>query len=421
MHRDMAQTLADDAVERQVVVLFHQPVPAPVLPRAPGRTHRDRAQINGRIRGQQRRHDRHTATSITKWPALRSPHADRKEDKKRALLKRTTPKVTNSMLGTMIGCDPKTIQRIRNKPKHNLDNSTRQELWKAISGQDVFPWETEVGAQIGVMSDLVRNGPPGELLNAYKFSGTDSLDVVRELDQCGRADLTPRELAHLLVAYYWILSFINMRVTVEIKPYVKDYPLIINVWRRYLDSLEDVPWATVFRGRISMNEFGGRWSSMSADERESEAIRREVESKNHIKAMMDYGETMENADATHNALAIASRLNQDKYYRELGQRLMEAFDYSTLEKFETAIENEYKNSNEEDAKDFRNFFVWAKKHGFPNDDESKRVLGRGNGQRRARRRRWTRRAGCASEIAQGAAESEGMGEEGLDMAIRPIV
>ena len=86
MHRDMAQALADDAVERQVVVLFHQPVPAPVLPRAPGRTHRDRVQINGRIRGKQRRHDRHTATSITKWPAPRSPHADRWADKKRALL-----------------------------------------------------------------------------------------------------------------------------------------------------------------------------------------------------------------------------------------------------------------------------------------------------------------------------------------------
>ena len=32
--RDMAKSLADDAVERQVVVLLHQPVPAPVLPRA---------------------------------------------------------------------------------------------------------------------------------------------------------------------------------------------------------------------------------------------------------------------------------------------------------------------------------------------------------------------------------------------------
>ena len=82
MHRDMAQALADDAVERQVVVLLHQPVPAPVLLRAPGRTHRDRAQINGRIRDRQRRHDRHTATPRMKWPAPRSPHPDHWADKK---------------------------------------------------------------------------------------------------------------------------------------------------------------------------------------------------------------------------------------------------------------------------------------------------------------------------------------------------
>ncbi len=47
MYRDMAQPLADDTVEPQVVVLGHQLVPAPVLPRAPSRAHRDRAQING--------------------------------------------------------------------------------------------------------------------------------------------------------------------------------------------------------------------------------------------------------------------------------------------------------------------------------------------------------------------------------------
>ena len=69
MHRDMAQALADDAVERQVVMLRHEPVPAPVFPRAKGWTHPDRAQINGGSRGRQRRHDRHTATSRTKWPA----------------------------------------------------------------------------------------------------------------------------------------------------------------------------------------------------------------------------------------------------------------------------------------------------------------------------------------------------------------
>ena len=86
MHRDMAQPFADDTVEPQVVVLGHQSVPAPVLLRPPGRAHRDRAQINGRIRGRQRRHDRHTATSRTKWSAPRSPHAGRRADKKRALL-----------------------------------------------------------------------------------------------------------------------------------------------------------------------------------------------------------------------------------------------------------------------------------------------------------------------------------------------
>ena len=62
---DMAQPLADDAVER-LVVLLHHPVPASVFPRPPGRTHRDRAQINRRIRGRQRHHDRHTATGRTK-------------------------------------------------------------------------------------------------------------------------------------------------------------------------------------------------------------------------------------------------------------------------------------------------------------------------------------------------------------------
>ena len=91
MHRDMAQPLADDTVEPQVVVLGHQPVPAPVLLRPPGRAHRDPAQINGRIPGRQRRHDRHTATSRTKWPAPRSPHAGRRADKKRALDARRRP------------------------------------------------------------------------------------------------------------------------------------------------------------------------------------------------------------------------------------------------------------------------------------------------------------------------------------------
>ena len=66
-------------------MLRHQPVPAPVLLRAPGRAHRDRAQINGQILGRQRRHDRHTATSRTEWPAPTSAHDARQADKKLAL------------------------------------------------------------------------------------------------------------------------------------------------------------------------------------------------------------------------------------------------------------------------------------------------------------------------------------------------
>ncbi len=67
VHRNMAQALADDAVKRQVVVRRHQPVPAPVLPRTPGRAHLDRAQINRPILGWQPHHDRQTATSRTEW------------------------------------------------------------------------------------------------------------------------------------------------------------------------------------------------------------------------------------------------------------------------------------------------------------------------------------------------------------------
>ena len=73
--RDMAQTLAEHAMKRQVVMGRHQLVPAPVFLRAPGRTHRDRAQINGAIPCQQRSHGRHNVTSKTKWPAPESAEA----------------------------------------------------------------------------------------------------------------------------------------------------------------------------------------------------------------------------------------------------------------------------------------------------------------------------------------------------------
>ena len=73
--RDMAQALAEYAMKRQIVMGRHQPVPAPVFLRAPGRTHRDRAQINATSRCRQRSHARHTATSKTKWPVPASAAA----------------------------------------------------------------------------------------------------------------------------------------------------------------------------------------------------------------------------------------------------------------------------------------------------------------------------------------------------------
>ena len=68
----MAQAFAEHAMKRQVVMPRHQPVPAPVFLRAPGRAHHDRAQINGAILCRQRSHGRHTATPKTKWSAPKS-------------------------------------------------------------------------------------------------------------------------------------------------------------------------------------------------------------------------------------------------------------------------------------------------------------------------------------------------------------
>ena len=73
--RNVAQAFAEHAMKRQVVMPRHQPVPAPVFLRAPGRAHHDRAQINGAILCRQRSHGRHTATSKTKWPAPKSASA----------------------------------------------------------------------------------------------------------------------------------------------------------------------------------------------------------------------------------------------------------------------------------------------------------------------------------------------------------
>ena len=85
MHRDMAQALAEHAMERQVMVLLHQTVPAPVLPITPGRAHRNRTQVNQRIKGRQRLHDMHSAIAKTEWPEPKSGQTHRYANKRIAL------------------------------------------------------------------------------------------------------------------------------------------------------------------------------------------------------------------------------------------------------------------------------------------------------------------------------------------------
>ena len=65
--RDMSQALADDALNPHVVALLDEAVPEPVGTPAPGRTHRDRAKIDGRTKGRKKHHGRHADTSRTKW------------------------------------------------------------------------------------------------------------------------------------------------------------------------------------------------------------------------------------------------------------------------------------------------------------------------------------------------------------------
>ena len=69
----------------------HQSVPAPVFLRAPGRTHRDRAQINGASLCRQRSHGHHTAMPRTKWPDPESTQT--------AQTRRTNNKIALMVLG----------------------------------------------------------------------------------------------------------------------------------------------------------------------------------------------------------------------------------------------------------------------------------------------------------------------------------
>ena len=103
VQRDMARALADDAVEPQAVMLLDQAVPEPVLTPATGRAHRDRAQVDGRIRRRKNHHGQHAATSRTiSWlvsaetTSPKSPRAGHRADNEVALRKSHAEKAGHS-------------------------------------------------------------------------------------------------------------------------------------------------------------------------------------------------------------------------------------------------------------------------------------------------------------------------------------
>ncbi len=103
VQRDMARALADDAVEPQAMMLLDQAVPEPVLTPATGRAHRDRAQVDGRIRRRKNHHGQHAATSRTiSWlvsaetASPKSPRAGHRADNEVALRKSHAEKAGHS-------------------------------------------------------------------------------------------------------------------------------------------------------------------------------------------------------------------------------------------------------------------------------------------------------------------------------------
>ena len=227
-------------------------------------------------------------------------------------LQKTGASVSDREIAGRIRRNKRTVERLRKNPKHPTDESTarnlEEEIWDAVG----FPWSEDVVTQIGIMRTLIRKKALREAFDGYRFSGAESLAVVRDIHHSGRDELSTEEIDHLLVAYHWILPIINDTRKKDYRPYRREFPLVIDVWFRYLDKRKDVPWSTVLRGKISMNEFGSRWSAMTADRRTSEEVRHEVEERKHIEATMNYAEIMgEHPDALHNALAYASRLQKE--------------------------------------------------------------------------------------------------------------
>ena len=159
-------------------MLRHQPVPAPVLLRAPGRAHRDRAQINGQILGRQRRHDRHTATSRTEWPAPTSAHDARQADKKLALPYAITAGNTgttfaiNSGSGQLTVADPTLLDYEATTPPPNFALTVR------VTDPDGLFDEATVTVDVNDVVEVPNTAPSIDLGQSFSVdensaNGTD--------------------------------------------------------------------------------------------------------------------------------------------------------------------------------------------------------------------------------------------------------
>ena len=200
---------------------------------------------------------------------------------------------------------------------------------------------------------------PNETFDAYGFSGRVALEIVRRCHHDGRLDLTRDEAGHLLIAYYWFLSIIHRSNSATYRDNIEDIELVEDFLDRYLHSIESSAWSAVLRFKVMHNRFGRHWSATPGEERGR--FHRDVEDRDYIGCMMEYAAVVEGDKAAlHNALAVASRLNMERYFCELGSRYTQAEKIKTLEEFEKDIATEYRDGNTDDAQDFHRFFDWAR-------------------------------------------------------------
>ena len=270
-------------------------------------------------------------------------------------------KYSDKALEALLGIAAPTIQRIRKRSRHQHREIAIHTLWLGASQESEFPWSLEAESQLHFMRESIRDEGVRSIdtFNSYGFSGRVSLEIVRKCHQDDRLDLTKDEAGHLLIAYYWFLSIIHESNSAEYRENVEDIELVEDFLDRYLRSIEPNAWATILRFKVAHNLFGRHWSAAPGEERER--FRREVEDRGYIGCMMEYSEVVEgDRAALHNALAVASRLNMEDYFCELGRRYTKAGKYETMEEFEKAIAAEYEDGNSDDAQDFDRFLDWAR-------------------------------------------------------------